>query len=374
MNNDNSLVRFEMDVAKKTQLILSKDLKDKKKEIKFKTASEMSGMLKMTSSEIKDEISRGNMISLKHGNKTVIPQNIQEINTLMNIYEDNKKEDAYTISVMNGKGGVLKTANTSNIGASIAFLGKKVLLIDGDVTQCSLSSHFKAENEDMTKFLTPIIIDIQNGQLANDDIKQRVKESIYNIDTSKRFKQGKLDILPSDKRLKELTKVISTSGRHINALRKIIDSIRDEYDFILIDTPPSTVSPIIDLSIFASDFVLLSLLAEPETLDTATEIINPIIEINDAYGKNCGIVGAIYGRYIKQMNLYSSALKETTEYLSENIGMSFMVETVAHAPTIALGQYGSGASIMFQPTSKTTSEYIDIAIQTMMYSVFLGEE
>lgn len=366
------MINFSVDPIDKVEKILSTN--EKRGLVTLQTAKELSGFFKMPEEDIKEKISRGNFFSLKVGVKTVIPRDSQEISTFLSTFDQHKKKDAYIITIANAKGGVLKTANTSNIGASLAFFGKKVLMTDGDVTQCSLTHHYSAnESTDEADYLTNILLDVQDGNLKSDEeIAKRVKKAICNIDTSDKFTQGRLDILPSLLKLKDRSRYIETTSSKIKSLHKVINAIKSEYDFIIIDTPPSAVSPIIDLSYYASDFVLLSLKAEPETNETALEIIKPIIEINETYGRDCKLIGAIYGQF-NNTNISKAVLKPVVNGLVENVSPQFMVETVSFAPTIAEVQLGGrGASIFHKPKSRVTSEYLDISMQLMLHSMTLG--
>ena len=368
------MIRFNIDPMAKMEEI--SDVKNKRELIQFQTPNELSGFFKKIPEDIKKDISRGNLLSLKSGTKTYVPRNAIEINQFVELFNQAKKDDGYVITVANAKGGVLKTTNTSNIGASLAFLGKKVLLIDGDVTQCSLSSHYSANNNpDEKNYLTSILLDIQDGELvSNSSIRTRVKDALFNVDTSDKFTQGTLDILPSTLKLKNRSKYIDTNNSKIISLDKLIQTIKSEYDFIIIDTPPSAVSPLIDLSYFASDYALLSLKAEPETLDTAIEIVKPIIDINSLYNKNCQVVGAIYGQYTNT-NISKASIASVTEFLTQEVATQFMIEVVSYSPTMPEVQLGGiGASILLKPKSKVSSEYLDIAVQIMSHSIALGGE
>jgi septum site-determining protein MinD len=116
------------------------------------------------------------------------------------------------LAVVSGKGGVGKTTITANLGVELCKLGRKVLLIDADIGNSSLGIHFGLEQAPFT------LADLLSG-------KKDVKKAIY------RTPEG-VEVMPSSLSLREFLK------SNIDLLPNIIEKIKDNYDVILIDSPP----------------------------------------------------------------------------------------------------------------------------------------
>jgi len=175
-----------------------------------------------------------------------------------------KKGNVKTIAFNNFKGGVAKTTVTANLGAILAYLNQKVLLIDMDM-QNQLSDSFQNKSYE-EKNIANIIKDTVKTTKAN---KNKIKEIIDTVDIGN---QKTVDILPSYWNLgKELLNsyIIAKEKNTILGLilRKIINAVKDDYDFILIDTSPTNVIAL-EMSFFASDLIVLVSTAEEKSISS----------------------------------------------------------------------------------------------------------
>ena len=151
---------------------------------------------------------------------------------------------AVIISVINQKGGVGKSTITFNLDAGIRRKnkGKKNLLIDLD-SQCSITMTSKAN---MT---LPTIFEVLKKEI---EIEKAVQDT------------NGTNIIPGSQSLVELDKVLSETGKEYR-LKESIDKIKDEYDYILIDTPP-TLSVASINALTTSDYVLIPAMADTYSL------------------------------------------------------------------------------------------------------------
>jgi cellulose biosynthesis protein BcsQ len=188
----------------------------------------------------------------KHG-KTIFPattcieltpDNIDDTIALIKTKIDNTPK-ALTVTVYNNKGGVGKTTTTVNLAAFLAFLGKKVLVLDFDFNQRDLTSsllNIKPQNGLLEEALTD----------KNIDLKSVIIPYI--------FKNPKLqitfDVVPADPKIAGLTEFEYHSKMKISTLHRKLDLARYGYDYIFIDAAPNWRFTS-QLAVYAADVVLL---------------------------------------------------------------------------------------------------------------------
>ena len=174
----------------------------------------------------------------------ITPENIDETVARIKTKIDNTPK-ALTVTVYNNKGGVGKTTTSVNLAAILAFLGKKVLVLDFDFNQ-----------RDLTKSL--LNINPEDGLLEkaltdrNIDLKSVIRTYI--------FKNTKLqitfDVVPADNKMAEYPEFQYNSQMKIFTLHRKLDLARYEYDYIFIDAAPNWRFPS-QLAVYAADVVLL---------------------------------------------------------------------------------------------------------------------
>ena len=188
----------------------------------------------------------------KHG-KTIFPattcieltpENIDDTIALIKTKID-KTPKALTVTVYNNKGGVGKTTTTVNLAAFLAFLGKKVLVLDFDFNQRDLTKSILTINPEdglLEKALTDRNIDIKSVIIP------------YIFKNSKR--QITFDVVPADPKMAEYPEFQYNSQMKIFTLHRKLDLARYEYDYIFIDAAPNWRFPS-QLAVYAADVVLL---------------------------------------------------------------------------------------------------------------------
>jgi len=184
------------------------------------------------------------------------------------------------IAIANQKGGVGKTTTTINLGAALAELGRKTLLIDLD-PQSALSEGFGINSYALEETIYNALIDSDNTSL----------ESVIHYEI-----RPNLDVVPSNIDLAAAeVELIAAIGREY-ILKEILEPVRKRYDYILIDCPPS-LSLLTINALTASDSVLIPLQCEYlalrgmrtliEVIERAQKKLNPGLKI-------LGILGTMY--------------------------------------------------------------------------------
>lgn len=223
------------------------------------------------------------------------------------------------ISIANQKGGVGKTTTAINLSASLAKRGKKVLLIDGD-PQGNATSGIGIEKEEMKTSTYDILInDLSMEQVI---IKTKIKN---------------LDICPSNIDLAgaevELVSVISRETR----LKEKIDEVKDNYDYIIIDCPPSL--GLITLNAFtASDSVLITLQCEYYALEGLGKLMDTVNLVKKHLNKSLGIEGTLFTMYDARTNLSNQVVKEVKEFFGDKVYKSIIPRNVklSEAPSFGM--------------------------------------
>ncbi len=241
------------------------------------------------------------------------------------------------ISVANQKGGVGKTTTTVNLGTILAKKGKKVLLIDAD-PQGNATSGLGVEKE--VEFSTYDI-------LVNDtEIKDAIQDTIIK----------NLKVCPSNINLAgaevELVSMMSREQR----LKEKLDMVKDKFDYILIDCPPSL--GLITLNSFtASDSVLIPVQCEYYALEGLGQLLNTINLVKKHLNKEIKIEGALLTMYDMRTNLSNQVVKEVKKYFGDKVYKTVIPRNVrlSEAPS-----YGMPIT-EYDPRSKGAKSYIKFA-------------
>ena len=237
------------------------------------------------------------------------------------------------ISVANQKGGVGKTTTTVNLATLLAKKGKKVLLIDTD-PQGNATSGLG-----VTKELELSVYDVLVGETSLDESIQET--AIKN-----------LKICPSNISLAgaevELVSMMSREQR----LKVKLDEVKEKYDYILIDCPPSL--GLITLNAFtASNSVLIPVQCEYFALEGLGQLLNTVNLVKKHLNKDLEIEGALLTMYDARTNLSNQVVKEVKKYFENKVYKTVIPRNVrlSEAPS-----YGMPISI-YDPKSKGAKAY-----------------
>ncbi len=206
---------------------------------------------------------------------------------------------AKVVSIANQKGGVGKTTTAVNLSSALAKKGKRVLLIDADPQGNATSG--LGINKEIDKSIYDVII---NEVEINDTLK----------DTNLK----KLKVCPSNINLAgaevELVSLMSREHR----LKERIDEVKNAYDYIFIDCPPSL--GLITLNAFtASDSVLIPVQCEYYALEGLGQLINTINLVRRHLNKSIEIEGAVLTMFDSRTNLSNQVVKEVKNYFEDRV-------------------------------------------------------
>ncbi len=245
------------------------------------------------------------------------------------------------ISVANQKGGVGKTTTAVNISTVLAKRGKRVLLIDAD-PQGNATSGVGIDKECENSVYDVIINDVEIN-------KTLVETSIKNLKVC----PSNIDLAGAEV---ELVSQISREQR----LKEKVDEIKDEYDFIIIDCPPSL--GLITLNAFtASNSVLIPVQCEYYALEGLGQLLNTINLVKKHLNKSLEIEGAVLTMYDIRTNLSNQVVKEVKRYFGDKVYKTVIPRNIklSEAPS-----YGMPISI-YDPKSKGARAYEKLTKEIM---------
>lgn len=257
-----------------------------------------------------------------------------------------------TISLINNKGGVGKTTSTLNIGIALSNKGKKVLLVDID-PQGNLSDAFININQ-----VQYTIKDLIEGTIS--DINQVLKRQV----------KPNIDLLPSNNLLN------GTEGKIINKmaketlLKRILDPIKRNYDYVLIDCPPSLNTLVIN-SLVASSEAIIPIATEYHALTGTNTIINTIKEVI-AFKRMLNDKLLLSGVFITKYDERTNNDREIAEIIRSNFkGVCFntMIRTNVK---IKDATNNHKSVIEYDPTSNGALDYMQLAEEIIKQEAIIG--
>lgn len=204
---------------------------------------------------------------------------------------------AKIIAVTNQKGGVGKTTSAVNISAGLAIMGRRVLLVDID-PQGNSSSGFGVEAQPKKS-----VYDVLMGNAT-------VKEA--------RVKTKWCDVLPTDNNLAGAEiELVATEGREY-ILKNALDQVREEYDYIFIDCPPSLALLTLN-ALVACDTVLVPMQCEYYALEGLSQLTHTIRTVKRSMNKNIDFEGILLTMYNGQTNLTIQVAEEIKKFFGSKV-------------------------------------------------------
>ncbi len=222
------------------------------------------------------------------------------------------------VSIANQKGGVGKTTTSINLSTVLAKKGKKVLLIDAD-PQGNATSGVGVDKDQQFSVYDVLIEDIE---IENTLQKTKVKN---------------LDLCPSNINLAGAEVQLVGMENREHRLKQKLDNIKDEYDFIIIDCPPSL--GLVTLNAFtASDSVLIPIQCEYYALEGLGQLLNTIELVKQHMNKGLQIEGALLTMYDVRTNLSNQVVREVKKYFGDKVYKNVIPRNVklSEAPSYGL--------------------------------------
>lgn len=248
------------------------------------------------------------------------------------------------IAVFNQKGGVGKTTTNVNLSACLASLGKKILIVDID-PQGNTTSGVGVDKANINLSIYDVII---NGV--------DIKETISHTNTEN------LDIIPSNSELAGAEIELTEAKNRELTLKNSIGLIRDDYDFIFIDCPPSLGLLTIN-ALVSSDSVLIPIQCEYYALEGVSQLMNTIKLVKTSLNRQLEIEGVVLSMFDGRTNLSIQVVDEVKKYFRGKVYTTIIPRNVrlAEAPSYGL------PIIEYDSKSKGAEAYMDLANEFLDY-------
>ena len=223
------------------------------------------------------------------------------------------------IAIANQKGGVGKTTTSINLAASIAEMGKRVLAIDLD-PQGNMTSGLGVDKNEVENTVYELMLDECS---INESIQDTVVKGLRLIPSNVNLAGAEIELLGiNDKEY---------------ILKTAVDYIRDDYDFIVIDCPPSLNMLTVN-AMTTADTVLVPIQCEYYALEGLSQLIHTINLVQERLNPNLQMEGVVFTMYDARTNLSLQVVENVKDNLNQNIYKTIIPRNVRLAEAPSYGQ------------------------------------
>ncbi len=242
------------------------------------------------------------------------------------------------IAIANQKGGVGKTTTSVNLSACLAFLGKKVLIIDID-PQGNASSGLGVRKGDLESCVYDVLI---NDEDIKGVIQQTDVENLYIVPATISLAGAEIEL-------------VSTISREVR-LKKSLQEIKNNFDFIIIDCPPSLGLLTIN-ALTASDALIIPVQCEYYALEGLSQLLSTVRLVQKHLNKELMIDGVLLTMLDARTNLGLQVIDEVKRYFQDKVYRSIIPRNVRLSEAPSHGK----PVILYDSKSRGAEIYLEFA-------------
>lgn len=249
-----------------------------------------------------------------------------------------------TITIVNQKGGVGKTTTAINLSASLSFLGKRTLLIDTDTQGNTTSGLGFDKNE-----IEFTIYEILTSQCT-------LRDAIVHTDLEN------LDLIGSNINLAGASVELVNVSEREKILKNSLKDVEDEYDYILIDSPPA-LGLITLNNLTAAESVMIPLQCEYYALEGMSELLDTIFLVQKNLNPDLTIEGILMTMYDRRTNLSKQVVGEVKNYFGDKVYSTIIPRNVKLGEAPSFGK----PAIIYSPESTGAQAYMELAKEVISH-------
>lgn len=246
------------------------------------------------------------------------------------------------IAIANQKGGVGKTTTSVNLAASLGVLEQKVLLIDAD-PQANATSGLNID-----------VNNVSNGTYQLLEHSTLAKDAIVKTDSPN------LDIIPAHIDLVAIEIELVDKDEREYMLKKAVQSIKDDYDFIIIDCAPS-LGLITLNALVAADSVMIPIQCEYFALEGLGKLLNTIKDVQRIHNKELDIEGLLLTMFDSRLRLSNQVVEEVKKHFESMVFKTIIQRNVRLSEAPSYGE----SIIKYDATSRGAENYINLANEVL---------
>ncbi|MCC5911841.1 MAG: ParA family protein [Clostridiaceae bacterium] len=250
------------------------------------------------------------------------------------------------ISIFNQKGGIGKSTTTINLGAALVKRGKKVLLVDMD-PQANTTVGVGIDDEALKNTVYDLLTD-----------KKVKKERVLSFTLQTSY-EG-LYVLPADITLSNAEITLSNAMSRETILNRILGEVKENYDYVLIDCPPSLGLLSIN-ALVASDGIIIPVATSFFSMEGIKHLINTITLVQDNLKPDLQIIGILINMFDKRKNI----AKELKGQLGEVFGDKVFDTTIRVNSQIEYAQDNKTPIIYFNEKCNGYEDYMNLSKEVL---------